>query len=110
MSSVVFEQVRAVFDAIAEHAGRDGGCWSTFELSEQLGRIETLGRMLPALGHELINRLGAEATAEELGGSLTHALANWLRISRAEGARRIGEAEDLGPRRALTGEPLAARL
>ena len=66
--------------------------------------------MLPGLAHELINQLAADATGEELGGSLSHALANWLRITRHEAARRIHEAADLGPRRALTGEALAPRL
>ena len=42
----------------------------------------------------------------ELGGKLAPALANRLRISRAEASRRIHEAADLGERRALNGEPL----
>ena len=37
-------------------------------------------------------------------------LADRLRITRGEATRRIAEAADLGPRRALTGEPLQARL
>jgi hypothetical protein len=41
-----------------------------------------------------------------LGGKLRFALAERLRITRPEASRRIGEAADLGPRRALTGEPL----
>jgi hypothetical protein len=110
MSSVVFEQVAAAFEAVAAHAGQDTECWSTSQRREQLGRIETLARMLPALAHELVNQLGTDATPEELGGSLSRALANWLRISRAEATRRIREAADLGPRRALTGEPLSPRL
>ena len=46
----------------------------------------------------------------ELGGKLAPALANRLRISRAEASRRIHEAADLGERRALNGEPLAPVL
>ncbi|WP_231975411.1 DUF222 domain-containing protein, partial [Mycobacterium sp. E1715] len=38
------------------------------------------------------------------------ALADRLRITKAEAARRIAEAADLGERRALTGEPLAPKL
>ncbi|OBI87458.1 HNH endonuclease signature motif containing protein, partial [Mycobacterium asiaticum] len=60
--------------------------------------------------HGLINELGAQASKEELGGTLTCALADRLRITKAEAARRIGEAEDLGARRALTGQPLAPVL
>jgi hypothetical protein len=37
-------------------------------------------------------------------------LADRLRITKAEAGRRIAEAEDLGPRRSLTGAPLAALL
>ncbi len=60
----------------------------------------------PAIEHALINQLAAQADATELGGKLAPALANRLRISRAEASRRIHEAADLGERRALNGEPL----
>jgi hypothetical protein len=45
-----------------------------------------------------------------LGGPLRNAVADRLRIRRSEAARRIEEAADLGPRRALTGEPLPPKL
>ena len=45
-----------------------------------------------------------------MGGTLRCALADRLRITKAEASRRIAEAEDLGERRALTGEPLAPLL
>ena len=45
-----------------------------------------------------------------MGGTLRSALADRLRITKAEASRRIAEARDLGERRALTGEPLAPRL
>ena len=41
-----------------------------------------------------------------MGGKLAAALANRLRITRAEASRRIHEAADLGERTALNGEPL----
>ena len=110
MSSAAFDRVRAAFDALAAHADEPTELWTTGQRREQLTRIEALARMLPGLAHELINQLAADATGEELGGSLSHALANWLRITRHDAARRIHEAADLGPRRALTGEPLAPRL
>src|SRR6202048_2570849 len=110
MSSMVFKEVAAAFEALAEHADQATELWTTRQRHAQLDRIETLARMLPALGHELINQLAADATGEELGGTLSHALANWLRITRHEAARRIHEAADLGARRALTGEPLAPVL
>ncbi|WP_155728353.1 DUF222 domain-containing protein, partial [Mycobacterium avium] len=42
----------------------------------------------------------------ELGGRLSHAIAEATLISRAEAARRVHTAADLGPRVGLTGEPL----
>ena len=61
--------------------------------------------------HAVIARLAAECVPSELGAkSLTDVLARRLRISRAEARRRLGDAEDLGPRTALTGEPLEPML
>src|SRR5712671_6159499 len=71
-----------------------------------LERCERLRRRLPALEHEPINHLAHQATPEELGGKLSHAIAERTLISRAEASRRIQEAADLGPRHAITGEPL----
>ena len=73
-----------------------------------LARCETMRRRLPAIEHPLINQLGAQADPTELGGTLGSALANRLRITRAEAVRRIHDAEDLGERQAITGEPLPA--
>ncbi|HME48206.1 DUF222 domain-containing protein, partial [Mycobacterium sp.] len=71
---------------------------------------EVVSRQLPVLQSDLINELGALAGPAELGGTLAHALADRLRISRAEARRRIGEAEDLGARASLAGQVLAPRL
>jgi len=71
-----------------------------------LERLEVETRRLPAAGHALVNQLGRQADETELGGKLAHALANRLRITRAEASRRIHEAADLGERTAITGEPL----
>jgi hypothetical protein len=76
-----------------------------------LEHLETLERRLPALRHRVINLLAEQASPTELGGtSLADVLARRLRISRAEARRRISDAEHLGPRWALTGEALPARL
>jgi hypothetical protein len=73
-------------------------------------RWEQLRRWQPAVEHVLINQLAEQADATELGGKLSPALANRLRITRAEASRRIHEAADLGERRALNGEPLEPLL
>jgi len=57
-------------------------------------------------GHALINQVARQTTRDEIGGKLAHVLAERLRITRAQAARRIDEAEDLGTRQAVTGEPL----
>ena len=71
-----------------------------------LEACEWIRRCLPTVEHPLINQLAAQADATELGGKLAPALANRLRISRADASRRIHEAADLGERTALNGEPL----
>jgi hypothetical protein len=108
------EAVTAAFDAL--DAALDGVVALEFDAlttRERLGlleRCERVRRRLPAVEHPLINQLARQATPEELGGKLSHAVAEWALISRAEAGRRISEAADLGPRRALTGEPLAPVL
>jgi hypothetical protein len=79
---------------------------TTPERLRVLERWEQLRRWQPAVEHLLINQLAEQADATELGGKLAPALANRLRISRADASRRIHEAADLGERRALNGEPL----
>ena len=75
-----------------------------------LERCERIRRWLPAVEHPVINQLSEQADATELGGKLAPALANRLRITRAEASRRIHEAADLGERTALNGEPLEPLL
>jgi Domain of unknown function (DUF222) len=110
MSSIAFDQARAVFDALAERADRPIELLSTSAQLEWLELAEALGRIVPALQHQHINQLAEYASSEELGGRLSHVLADRLRLTRGEAARRIAEAADLAPRRALTGEPLPGRL
>ena len=83
---------------------------TTPELLRMLQRLERGARRQRTPQHALINQLDAQAGEEELGGTLRSALADRLRITKAEASRRIAEAADLGPRQALTGEPLAPLL
>ncbi len=84
--------------------------FTTPELLRALERLERVARRSRAPQHAVINQLGAQASEQELGGTLRSALADRLRITKADAGRRIAEAEDLGERRALTGEPLTPRL
>jgi Domain of unknown function (DUF222) len=110
MRSSSREEVVEVLDAL--EAGYKRALDLTFDVLTTperlrvLERWEQMRRWQPAVEHALINQLAEQADAAELGGKLAPALANRLRITRAEASRRIREAADLGPRRALNGEPL----
>ena len=74
-----------------------------------LEACEVVRRQLPVVEHALIGEL-ARVEPAVLGGKLPAVLADRLRISRGEAARRVREAEDLGSRTALNGEALAPVL
>jgi Domain of unknown function (DUF222) len=81
------------------------------ELLELQHRREVVARSLPATDHQIINRLVAEADPKALGGtSWADVLATKLGISKGEAKKRIKQAGLLGPRQALTGEPLPPKL
>ncbi|OOK75804.1 hypothetical protein BZL30_3628 [Mycobacterium kansasii] len=90
--------------------GLDFDALTTPEWLVLLGRCEKVRRRLPVAEHQLINNLARQASAEELGGKLSHAIAEWALTSRTEASRRSNAAADLGPRRGLTGEPIAPVL
>jgi hypothetical protein len=114
MGSSSREEIVEVFDAL--RADLDRLCklsfdvFTTPERLRALERLECAARRLRVPQHTLINQLDAQASEEELGGKLRSALADRLRITKAEAGRRIDEAADLGERRALTGESLAPQL
>jgi hypothetical protein len=71
---------------------------------------ETFTRRCAAMDHRVVASL-AEVPAEELGASsVADALSTLLRISSTEANRRVKDAKDLGPRTAMTGEPLEPML
>ncbi|HKI43508.1 MAG: HNH endonuclease signature motif containing protein [Mycobacterium sp.] len=101
-----FAALHEVVSRIVEHSYE---ALTTPERLTYLELLEREKRRLPAACHELINRIDRQATPAEIGGKLAHVLADRLRITRSEAKRRIDEAQDLGARQALTGEPLAPR-
>jgi hypothetical protein len=81
------------------------------ELLELQHRREVVARSPPAVDHQIINLRAAEADPKALGGtSLPDVLATKLGISKGEAKKRVKHAELLGPRTALTGEPLQPKL
>ena len=103
------EEVVEVFDALSADLDRalelDFDALTPRECLAILRRCERLRRRLPAVEHPLVNRLAA-AEPTEIGGKPRWVLADELHLTRGEAGRRITEAAELGPRRALTGEPL----
>jgi hypothetical protein len=114
MGSSSREEIEEVFAALDAELDRLCGlsfeALTTHERLVLLQRCERARRRLPAAEHPLINQLVRQATPEELGGKVSHAVAEWTLISRAEANRRVHDAADLGPRHGLTGEPLAPVL
>ncbi len=102
-----FDALRTAVSRILEHSF---DAVTTPERLALLERLEKETRRLRVPGHALINQLAEQSDSTELGGTLAHVLADRLRIPRSEARRRIAEAGDLGPRRALTGEPLPPLL
>ncbi|MGC2653983.1 MAG: HNH endonuclease signature motif containing protein [Mycobacterium sp.] len=108
------EEVVAAFDALRDAvssvADLSFEALTTPERLAMLERLEHDCRRLPVARHALLNGVREQASAAEIGGKLSHVLADRLRITRSDANRRIEEAQDLGERTALTGEPLPPRL
>ncbi|GAB7066740.1 HNH endonuclease [Mycobacterium hodleri] len=110
-SDRVTAAVASLVAAVAELADLDCDQFTHLELVELLGELETVTWQLPTVGHRVIARLQREASPVELGAkSLGSVLTQRLRISGKEVRRRLHEAEDLGPRTAFNGQPLAPKL
>ncbi|TQR85015.1 HNH endonuclease [Mycobacterium hodleri] len=110
-SDRVTAAVAGIRAAVAELVDLDCDQFTHLELVELLGELETVTWQLPTVGHQVIARLQREASPVELGAkSLGSVLTQRLRISGKEVRRRICEAEDLGPRTTLSGQPLDPKL
>src|SRR5215471_11205151 len=88
MSSSTRKEIVEGFDAL--DADLDRLCALSFDVFTTperlwaLERLERVARRLRAPQHALINQLEAQASEEELGGTLRAALADRLRITKAE--------------------------
>src|ERR1700733_10071748 len=94
-----FATLRATVDRILGHS------YEALTTPERLNLLEALEiekRRLPVGEHQLINQSAEQSSVEELSGTLAHVVAERLRITRGEASRRVAEAAELGPRRALT--------
>ncbi|NVN52438.1 HNH endonuclease signature motif containing protein [Mycolicibacterium hippocampi] len=78
------------------------------ELVGLLAEVTTIARSIPALEHRAVSRLVAETEPARLGeASWPKVLTTALRVSSKDAKHRLREAAVLGPRRSLTGQPLA---
>jgi Domain of unknown function (DUF222) len=88
MHSSSREEIVEVFDGLEAYLKRaldlSFDALTTPERLAMLERCETVRRQLPAVEHPLINQVAEQADATELGGKLPFALAERLRITRAE--------------------------
>jgi Domain of unknown function (DUF222) len=85
--------------------------FSPLELLEIQQRREAVSRAQPVLDHRIYQKLTTENSPIALGAStFTKVLTQRLRISETDATRRLDEATLLGPRTAMTGEPLAPKL
>ena len=102
----------AALDAAWENlASRSFDALTPSELLEVLVRLEVQRRRHPAVEHRVIAALTGQASAVALGGKSWRAvLSARLHIGGGESARRLAEADDLGPRTALSGHTLPPRL
>ncbi|ETB03546.1 hypothetical protein O978_12910, partial [Mycobacterium avium subsp. paratuberculosis 10-5864] len=82
------EEIVKVFDALDAAVDRLGelsfDALTPRECLSLLQRCETVRRRLPVPEHPLINALARDASPAELGGRLSHAIAEATLISRAE--------------------------
>ncbi|WP_457221595.1 13E12 repeat family protein [Mycolicibacterium sp. CBM1] len=82
------------------------------EIVTALQSLQLVRNALPAVEHRLLAALQRQTTPAEMGEAPTWAV--WLRdlllLSSAEARRRVDHAEALGPRAALTGQPLGPEL
>jgi Domain of unknown function (DUF222) len=86
MCSSYREQIVDAFDALEADLDRafelSFDALTTPERLAVLQRCERIRRRLPAVEHPLINQIGEQADATELGGTLPSALADRLHHSR----------------------------
>ncbi len=105
---VVLDELDAVWEKLASLsiAALDAP-----QILSVLHRLERHRRRQPAREHALLTQLQAESTPRLMGAkSWPAVLGERLGISAADARRRLAEAADLGPRRALSGQPLEPLL
>ena len=86
------EDFATLREVVSRVIGHSYDALTTPERLTLLKKLEHESRRLAAPRHELINQLAEQATPDELGGKLSHALADRLNITRAEAALRAKQS------------------
>ncbi|WNG84562.1 DUF222 domain-containing protein [Mycobacterium sp. ITM-2016-00316] len=104
MDGGLFTDLVALFDKVT---GTGFGDATPTELLNAQSSLESLARRIPAMEHRLLAALKTQTSPSELGAK------NWAGVMRTrmllstrDANRRVREAELLGPRCSLTGQPL----
>ena len=102
------DEVEGAWDKLAALPVQALGPRQTLEV---LDRLETHRRRQPTVEHALVTHLQSQSTPKEMGAKSWRAvLSARLGISGADAGRRLAEADQLGPRRAVTGAPVEPQL
>jgi hypothetical protein len=103
-TSSAVEALSAAVDALI---GTQLGSLTAVEVTGLLAGIEAQRRRLEAVDQQLVAEVGERGIAGEYARTgPADLLVNLLRVSPREARARVGRSIDLGPRRAVTGEPL----
>jgi hypothetical protein len=102
------DELEMAWDKLATLPVRALGPGQTLDV---LDRLETHRRRQPAAENALLVHLQSQAIPKDLGAKSWRAvLSQRLGVSGFDAGRRLAEAAALGPRRAVTGEPLEPQL
>jgi hypothetical protein len=97
----------ALADALATVNSLDYTALPIEVLLELQSQRETMKCAAEAVDHQILAAAQTQATAKEIGAKdWPEVLHVRLRISREEARRRVRDTDNLGPRSAITGEPL----
>jgi len=99
--------VTALAAAVDGLLGADLASLSSVEVADLLAGVEAQKRRLEAVDQRLVAEISVRGTAGEFARtSAADLLISLLRVTPREARARVERAIDLGPRSALTGEPL----
>ncbi|WP_082763738.1 DUF222 domain-containing protein, partial [Mycolicibacterium mucogenicum] len=105
--AAVLAAYAALEDAVAAVDNLDYTGLDVRTLLEVQSRRETLRCAAEAVDHQILAAAQTQATAKDIGAKdWPEVLHVRLRISREEARRRVRDTDNLGPRSAITGEPL----